>query len=110
MEWKIDYYNESVENAVHNLDKSIKAKYIAITNMMIGSGPNLGLPYTKSMGKGLFEIRAKGHAGIARGFFCTISGNTIMILHVFLKKSQKTPQKELELAVKRMKEVKNYDI
>ena len=39
---------------------------------MLKSGPNLGLPYTKAMRKGLFEIRAKGHAGIARGFFCMI--------------------------------------
>jgi len=95
---------------VHNLDKSIKAKYMAITNMMLETGPNLGLPYTRAMGKGLFEIRAKGRVGIARGFFCTISMNTIMILYVFVKKSQKTPQKELKLAIKRMKEVINDDI
>ena len=110
MEWQIDYYNDSVENTVHNLDKSIKAKYMAITNMMVTMGPNLGMPYTKAMGKGLFEIRAKERAGIARGFFCTISKNTILVLHVFLKKSQKTPKKELELAIKRMKEVKNHAI
>jgi phage-related protein len=67
-------------------------------------GPDLGLPFTRAMGKGLFEIRAKGHAGIARGLFCTISKSTIVILHVFIKKT------ELELGIKRMKEVKKHDI
>jgi len=55
-------------------------------------------------------MRAKGQAGIARGFFCTISGNTIVILHIFIKKTQATPKQELEIARKRMKEVKNDDI
>ncbi len=74
------------------------------------NGPDLGLPFTKAMGKGLFEIRAKAQEGIARSMFCTTSGNTVVVLHVFLKKTQATPKKELDLAIKRMKEVKNNDI
>ncbi len=62
------------------------------------------------MGKGLFEIRAKAQEGIVRGMFCTTSGNTIVVLHVFLKKTQVTPKKELDLAIKRMKEVKNHAV
>lgn len=73
-------------------------------------GSDLGLPFTRAMGKGLFEIRAKGQAGIARGFFCMISNNRIVILHVFIKKTEQTPKKELDMAIKRMKEVKKYDI
>lgn len=110
MQWKIAYYNETVERDVHRLEKTIKAKYMAITDMMLEYGPNLGMPHTKAMGKGLFEIRAKGQAGIARGFFCTIANNTIIILHVFVKKTQATPKKELELAKKRMTEVNKHDI
>lgn len=68
------------------------------------------MPFTRAMGKGLFEIRAKGHAGIARGLFCTISKNRIVILHAFIKKTEATPPKELDLAIKRMKEVKKHDI
>jgi phage-related protein len=110
MKWKISYYNQSVVDDVRHLEKSVKAKYMAITDKMLEHGPNLGMPFTKSMGKGLFEIRAKGQAGIARGFFCTITKNTIMILHVFIKKTEATPIKELELAKKRLKEVKDNDI
>ncbi len=108
--WKITYYNQSVKDDAHHLPLSIKAKYEAILDKMIEHGPHIGLPFTKAMGKGLFEIRAKGQEGIARGFFCTISNNTIVILHVFIKKTEATPKKELELGIKRMKEVKKHDI
>ena len=68
-------------------------------------GPNLGKPYTAAMGEGLFEIRAKGKEGIGRSLFCTIKGHEIVILHSFIKKTQKTPQQALALARKRMKDV-----
>ncbi len=58
------------------------------------------------MGSGLFEIRAKGKEGIGRVFYCTIVGNRIMMLHCFVKKTEKTPARELEIAKKRLKEVK----
>ena len=108
MQWTIQYYNQSVKEDSRDLPISIKAKFEAIMDKMIEHGPDLGLPFTKAMGKGMFEIRAKSQEGIARGMFCTISGNTIVILHVFLKKTQATPKKELDLAIKRMKEVKNH--
>jgi len=68
-------------------------------------GSNLGEPHTKAMGQGLFELRLKGKEGIARIFYCTIIGKRIHMLHSFVKKTQKTPKKELEIARKRMKEV-----
>lgn len=67
----------------------------------------LGLPYTRAMGGGLFEIRAKGQEGIGRAFFCTMTGRRIIILHGFIKKTDKTPKHELDIALQRMKEMKN---
>ncbi|WP_287356222.1 type II toxin-antitoxin system RelE/ParE family toxin [Moorena sp. SIO3B2] len=64
------------------------------------------MPYTASMGGGLFEIRSKGFEGIGRSLYCMIKGREVIILHSFIKKSQKTPKKELDLAKKRMKEIK----
>lgn len=65
------------------------------------------MPYTEAMGEGLFEIRARGVEGIGRAFFCTLVGRRIVILHSFIKKTQKTPKKELEIARQRMIEVKS---
>lgn len=73
---------------------------------MIGElGPNLGKPYVGAIGSGLYEIRAKGREGIGRSLYCTVKEREVVILHSFIKKMQKTPRKELDLAIKRMKEV-----
>ena len=77
-----------------------------IVEMIEDLGPSLGKPYTAPMGKGLFEIRSKGKEGIGRSFFCGIKGKEVVILHSFIKKSQKTPKKEIDLARARLKEVK----
>ena len=73
---------------------------------MIEYGPNLGMPHTEALGAGLFELRLKGKEGIARVFYCTILKMEILMLHAFVKKTQKTPVKELKLARERLKEVK----
>ena len=73
---------------------------------MEAHGPNIGMPHTKHMGKGLIELRIKAIEGIARVFYATIIKNEIVILHSIIKKTQKTPKKDLELAYKRLSEVK----
>lgn len=83
------------------------ARYIVLTRRMLAIGPNLGEPHTKAMGGGLFELRLKGVEGIARVFYCTLMGKRIVMLHSFVKKSQRTPKQELEVAQSRLKEIKN---
>ena len=89
-----------------SLPVTLQARYIALTDRMLEHGPNLGLPHTDAFGGGLFELRLKGAEGIARVFFCTLVGQEIVMLHSFIKKSAKTPAKELLLAKQRMKEIK----
>jgi len=88
------------------LPATLKARYIGLTNRMLEFGPHLGLPHTDAFGGGLFELRLKGAEGIARVFFCTMVEQEIVMLHSFIKKTQKTPEKELKLAKQRMKEIK----
>lgn len=106
MDWEILYYNEDVQEAINDWPVGIRAFYARVTERMILFGPNLGMPFTRSMGQGLFEIRARGKEGIGRAFFCTIVDQRIVILHAFIKKSQKTPKKELDIARRRMNDVK----
>lgn len=63
----------------------------------------LGMPLVRKMDTGLWEIRVHLTHGIARLFF-TVSGNTLLLLHGFVKKSQATPKSELELAKNRLKQ------
>ncbi len=107
MSWEIIYYNEAVRLWVDSLPVGIRAYYARIAETMRKHGPNLGMPYTRAMGDELFEIRAKGKEGIARIFYCTALGSKIIILHGFVKKTAKTPKRELAKARRRLKEVHN---
>ena len=106
MDFRIDYYSEDVQGEILSLPDTLAARYIVLTRRMEALGPNLGDPHTKAFGHGLFELRLKGAEGIARVFYCTIIGKRIFMLHCFVKKSPKTPQADLNLAIVRMKEVK----
>jgi phage-related protein len=70
-------------------------------------GPDLGMPHTRAMGNGLFELRLKAAEGIARLFYCTVVGRNIVILHQFTKKTDKTPARDISTAKRRMKEIKD---
>ena len=107
MDYRIEYYSDAVEAQILALPDTLAARYIVLTRRMTAVGANLGPPHTDSFGDGLFELRLKGADGIARVFFCTLIGRRIMMLHSFIKKSQKTPPRELEVARKRMKEIKD---
>ena len=109
MEWHIYFYNEQVKEQIATLPKCLKARCLALLDRMRSDGANLGSPHTESIGDGLFELRVKAQEGIARAFFCTLVDKKIVILHSFIKKTQKTPKKELDLAKWRLKEVKKDD-
>ena len=107
MKWKITFYSEKVELQTLKFPAGILANFLHIAEMIEDLGPNLGKPYVGRLGSGLYEIRAKGKEGIGRSAYCVAKGKTkeIVILHSFIKKSQKTPKKDLDLSKKRMKEV-----
>ena len=107
MGWQILFYDDNVKKDTLEFPNKILAKMLWIFEMIKERGPNIGKPYTDSFGDGLFEVRAKGKEGIGRSLFCYASGENIVILHSFIKKTQKTPKKELEIALKRKKEIDN---
>lgn len=81
------------------------ARYLRLTDLILEFGSNLGMPHTKSLGDGLIELRVKSKEGAARVFYCTMMGNKIVMLHLIIKKSNKIPKKEIQIAKNRMKEV-----
>jgi phage-related protein len=105
--WTIGYYSASLQRELLGLPATLQARYIHLTARMAVFGPDLGMPHTRAMGDGLFELRLKGAEGIARIFYCTLPGRRVLTLHLFVKKSEKTPPRELSLARRRMKEIKD---
>lgn len=106
MEYRIGYYNSSVAAEIEKWPTGVYASFIKITERMKSAGPNLGMPYTRPLGNGLFEIRARGPEGIGRAFFCSVINREIIILHEIIKKTRKTPPKDILVARKRLNEIK----
>lgn len=110
MSWKIEFYDKKVENSIKEWPEGLIAKFLWLANIIEMFGPHdVGMPHVKPLSQGMFEIRVKAHEGIGRALFCTIKGKKIIILHGFIKKTQKTLSKDLILAKKRMAEVKSYE-
>jgi phage-related protein len=107
MNWTITYYDDSVQEEILAMTAGFLGRYLRYSDRMEVYGPDLGMPHTRAMGDGLFELRLKAAEGIARVLYCTMVGRKIVVLHQFIKKTDKTPPRELETARRRMKEFKN---
>ncbi|WGY70457.1 type II toxin-antitoxin system RelE/ParE family toxin [Burkholderia cepacia] len=104
--YEIRFFSAQVEAGVFALPKTLTARFFALADRMERCGPNLGEPHTKPIGEGLYEMRLKGLEGIARVFYCAVVNRRIVMLHSFVKKTQRTPHKELATARRRLKEVR----
>lgn len=107
MNWTITYYSDAVQAELLAMPPGFLARFLRYTDRMEMFGPDLGMPHTRAMGDGLFELRLKAAEGIARVFYCTTIGRKIVILHQFIKQTSKTPKRELSIAKRRMREIKN---
>jgi phage-related protein len=107
MHWTITYASETVQAGIFEMPAGLLARYLRYTGRMEVYGPDLGMPHTRAMGEGLFELRVKASEGIARVFLCTVIGRKIVMLHHFAKKTEKTPSNELAIARRRLKEAKD---
>jgi phage-related protein len=105
--WQIVYFNDRVQKDVLSMPSGILADYLRLTEAMALYGADLRMPHSRALGAGLFELRPKGPEGIGRVFYCTQVGRVIVILHSFIKKTQETPDADMRMARKRLKEVKN---
>jgi len=107
--WRVSFYSARLQNEILELPAGFVARFLRYAERMEIYGPDLGMPHTRAMGDGLFERRLKAGEGIARVFYCTAVGRRIVMLHQFIKKSGKTPRKELAIARARRKEVKDAE-
>ncbi len=106
MTWTVAFYSRRVEAEILAFPAGFLARFLRYAERMETYGPDLGMPHTRAMGAGLFELRIKAAEGIARVFYCTVIDRRIVFLHQFAKKTDRTPARELEVARQRMKEVK----
>ena len=95
--WQIAFYPGVFED-IASMQDELRGKFEAYFQMMQEVGGDLGMPRTRAMGDGLFELRVKAKQGIERGLFCYQKGRRIIVLCAFVKKQQETPKRFLGLA------------
>ena len=110
MQWKINYYHNQnnkspVKEWLDDIGNEPKAEIFRVFEMMQRYGIELGLPFIRPLEHKIYEVRAKDKSGIYRVLYFAHTGKTFVMLHGFQKKTPATPRKELDIALKRMKEV-----
>ena len=91
---------EPVRVFLDSLDTKIQAKMFREIDLLVANGPDLRLPHSRQVEDGIFELRAKQGTNISRVMYFFFVGQKAVLTNGFIKKSQKTPRKEIELAKK----------
>jgi phage-related protein len=106
VKWTVKFLNAEVRAELDVLPTDIRASFERIVHLIEVAGlEKVHEPYVKHLEGPLWEMRMKGKDGIARAAYVTAVGRRIVVVRVFPKKTQKTPRREIELALKRAKEV-----
>jgi phage-related protein len=107
MAWTVSILNKTVEGELESLPVDMKASFMRISSLIEEFGLlNVGMPQVRHLQDKLWEMRLKGKDGISRALYITASGEQIVVVRVFIKKTQKTPAKEIRLALERSKKIR----
>jgi len=104
--WVVEVLNETVQAVLDALPEDIRARLVRLSRLIGQQGLEyVREPYVKHLTGKLWEMRLKGKDGIARALYVTALGRRVVIVRAFVKKTQKTPDSEIDLAQRRAKEV-----
>lgn len=106
MMWRVEFLDDAPKAALEALPRDIRASFERIVHLIESHGlERVREPYVKHLQGRVWEMRMKGKDGIARAAYVTTTGRRVVVVHVFGKKTQKTPRREIEIALARAKEV-----
>lgn len=106
MGWRVEFLDESVREELAAQPEDIRAAFARITRLIQDHGLlKVREPYVKHLEGRVWEMRLHGKDGIARVAYVTATGQRVVVVSVFTKKTQKTPRREIERALKRAEEV-----
>jgi phage-related protein len=106
MRWTVGFLNEEIKGALDALAPDLRASFQRIVELIQAHGlERVREPYLKHLEGPLWEMRLKGSSGIARAIYVTATGMHIVVVHIFAKKTRKTPRQEIVQALKKAKEI-----
>lgn len=107
-EWAVEVLNDLVGGELLSLPKDMQARFLRISELLESFGPQrVGLPHVRPLGEKLWEMRLSGREGIGRAIYTVAAGRRLVVLHAFVKKTQKTPRRAMDLALMRLKELRS---
>jgi phage-related protein len=102
--WTVETLNEIVDAEVEALPEDVRARLARVARLIEENDlERVGEPHVKHIEGRLWEMRLKGRSGIARALYVTAVGRRVVIVRVFVKKTEKTPRREIETALSRAK-------
>lgn len=106
MRWTVETLNATVDKELDTLPTDMRARFVRISELISVVGlERVGAPYVKHLTGPLWEMRLRSKDGISRALYVTIRDKRVVVVRVFIKKTQKTPRREIELALQRAKEI-----
>ena len=106
MGWTVETLDGTVDSEVEALPEDMRARLVRIAKLIEEKGlERVGEPHVKHLEGPLWEMRLKGRSGISRALYVTAVGWRVVIVRVFVKKTEKTPRREIALALSRAKPI-----
>jgi len=106
MTWTVETLNDVVDAELEALPADMLARFFHISQMIEEFGlERVREPHVKHLRGPLWEMRMKGKDGSSRALYFTAVGRRVVVVRVFIKKTKKTPNREIELALRRAKEI-----
>ena len=106
MNWTVETLNTTVDKELAALPVDMRARFVRICELIEAVGlERVGVPYIRHLTGPLWEMRMKGRDGISRALYVTVQRKRVVVVRVFIKKTRQTPRQEIDLALKRAKEV-----
>ncbi len=106
MEWIVETLNHTVDEELNALPADMRARFTRVVHLIESFGVDrVDQLHVKHLQGRLWEMRVRGRDGIARALYVTVTGQRVVVVRVFVKKTQKTPRREIELALARAQEV-----
>ncbi len=103
MAWTVELIPEA-EAELLRLPADVRARFVHIAELLVAFGPhNVGMPHVRPLECKLWEMRMTGRDGIARALYVSRIGQRLTVLHVFAKKTPRTPRKAIAIAALRLR-------
>lgn len=108
MRWTVELLDDRVRAELESLPVDMQARFRRIAELIQGYGlERVHEPHVKHLEGPLWEMRMKGRDGLSRAIYVTTTGSRVVVVRAFVKKTQKTARREIEIALQRVKEVKS---